>query len=155
MSYDPKQFWEENADFWAMTAYDNDSQWKHIKKFIKPNWKVLEVGCGDGRWSPHFKNYLGTDISQRLINTAKVRYPEKDFQVWDIRDGFLKGFDLIFGYTVLLHLPRLPKFPNQKMMFIEPFRKSGVEYCFNHDYSKHFKLLKTLKDQKVWWRDEK
>lgn len=150
--YDPNEFWEEKADYWAMLPHDTDREWSEIEEFIDPKWSVVEVGCGDGRWSQYFDNYLGTDISKNLIKIAKKENPDKKFKVWDIRHGFPKGYDLIFGYTVLLHLPKLPQFPDQKMLFVEPFRKSKVNYCFNHDYNKHFRLLKTLKDRKVWSR---
>ena len=73
--------------------------------------KVLDLGCGNGRYFGYFKkkdvNYFGTDNSEKLIEIAKSRYPGIDFQVTDglglpFSDNF---FDKIFSIAVLHHIP--------------------------------------------------
>lgn len=84
-----------NPEFWAnrlKTASQlrhsvflcNDFDWEEInihhyhmltKHINVKNDKVLEAGCGYGRWSPLFKNYTGVDISPDFINLAKEQYP--------------------------------------------------------------------------------
>jgi len=48
-----------------------------------PGEKILDIGCGNGRFLEIFKqkkvDYFGVDSSERLIEIAKKRYPEKEF----------------------------------------------------------------------------
>jgi SAM-dependent methyltransferase len=84
-----------DPNFWA-TRLKNSSQLRHSVFLCSDNdWeeinihhyhmltkyidvkkdKVLEAGCGYGRWSPLFKNYTGVDISPDFINLAKDKFP--------------------------------------------------------------------------------
>jgi len=82
-----------------------------LDKYVLSGEKVLDLGCGNGRYFEYFKekniNYFGTDISEKLIEIAKRKYPQADFQVADglslpFSDNF---FDKIFSIAVLHHLP--------------------------------------------------
>lgn len=73
--------------------------------------KVLDLGCGNGRYFEYLKekkvNYFGVDNSEKLIEIAKARYPEADFQVADalnlpFPDNF---FDKVVSIAVLHHIP--------------------------------------------------
>jgi SAM-dependent methyltransferase len=48
---------------------------KYFKKHSNPNHLAIDFGCGNGKafsyLSPRFKNILGIDISQKLLNQAK------------------------------------------------------------------------------------
>lgn len=57
-----------------------------IKKEIKEGEKVLDVGCGYGRLSPMFSNYVGVDFSPDFIQEAKSLYPDKKFIVANLKD---------------------------------------------------------------------
>jgi len=45
--------------------------------------KILDWGCGNGRFYPLFKDclYYGVDISEKLINLAKQKYPSAIFSL--------------------------------------------------------------------------
>lgn len=48
---------------------------------VKPNSKVLEIGCGVGRWAKIFSNkviYLGLDYSDELLKLAKEDNPSSN-----------------------------------------------------------------------------
>jgi ubiquinone/menaquinone biosynthesis C-methylase UbiE len=90
------KFWEEMT-FIADYAKDND--------------RILDLGCGNGRLSELFSGkkieYYGADFSEKLIEIARKRYPELNFQVSDalnlpFPDGF---FDKVFSIAVLHHIP--------------------------------------------------
>lgn len=76
--------------------YDTDpNNWNEIqnvscgivRRHMCNTWSVIDVGCGFGALSdlvPPESKYLGIDISPDLIEIAKLRYPDKAFQVVDI-----------------------------------------------------------------------
>jgi SAM-dependent methyltransferase len=73
--------------------------------------KVLEAGCGDGRFLCELKktgaeDLYGIDYSERAISFAKIFVPKANIQTADIKslpyeDGF---FDTIFLIEVLEHI---------------------------------------------------
>ncbi|MCZ2845469.1 MAG: class I SAM-dependent methyltransferase [Candidatus Bathyarchaeota archaeon] len=73
--------------------------------------KILEVGCGVGRWAPLMLSkgakYFGVDISSEMIRIAKRKVPEGDFSITNGQKlDFPEGlFDLVFSVTVLHHIP--------------------------------------------------
>lgn len=79
----------------------------YLKKFIKKNKAILDVGCGAGNLLNSFynlsKNLTGVDVSQGMIKQAKKNYKKINFLVADALDekNFSKKienkkFDLIF-----------------------------------------------------------
>lgn len=69
---------------------------------------VIDVGCGPGTNASVFqpKGYVGVDLSPEYIVSARRRYPEHRFEVWDItKPGPNLGtFDLALINSVFHHL---------------------------------------------------
>jgi len=71
--------------------------------------KMLEIGCGEGRWLPEFQmfgfeaaNYAGIDIVEKGVKNAAERFPQAEFKHGDAaklpwKDGC---FDIVFQSTV-------------------------------------------------------
>ncbi|VAW92757.1 hypothetical protein MNBD_GAMMA23-339 [hydrothermal vent metagenome] len=69
--------------------------------------KILDIGCGAGRTSFHFRNfttdYTAVDYSEEMIQLCKKKYPELPFHTCDARN--LSRFDddsfdfIIFSYN--------------------------------------------------------
>lgn len=82
-----------------------------FEKFITKGEKVLDLGCGTGRYFKSIKekgaDYFGVDNSQKMIEVAKERYPEAKFQVADsLNLPFSdKSFNKIYSIAVLHHIP--------------------------------------------------
>lgn len=68
---------------------------------------ILDLGCGlgdlfnffkvEGLLNRHRINYTGYDISPRLVEAAKRKYPKAKFEIKDIlEDRYLPRFDYIF-----------------------------------------------------------
>jgi len=89
--------------------------WPEIKflfeKYIKPNDKVLDLGCGNGRFYEVIKNYtenyIGVDNCKSLIGIAREKYPYADFKTADAFNlPFSENcFDKIYSIAVLHHIP--------------------------------------------------
>ena len=79
--------------------------------FFTPGEKILDVGCGNGRFFEFCKeknlDYSGIDSSEKLIKIAKNSYPEAKFQVADALSLPFPSnyFDKVYSIAVLHHIP--------------------------------------------------
>jgi alkylated DNA repair protein alkB family protein 8 len=73
--------------------------------------KVLDLGCGNGRLVELFKKknieYVGADVSERLIKIAKNKYPQTKFIILPALSlPFPENFfDKIYSLAVFHHIP--------------------------------------------------
>jgi ubiquinone/menaquinone biosynthesis C-methylase UbiE len=78
-------------------------------KYLSIDDKVLDLGCGNGRFYPSFQkrsvDYLGIDVSSSLIEIARIKYPEAKFEVSSIEMMGDKVFDKVYSIAVLHHIP--------------------------------------------------
>lgn len=73
---------------------------------VKENQKILDLGCGTATICSFFpKNikYVGIDISDKYIKTAKKSYPYFSFQCFNVCDEIMldSPFDIIFGEAII------------------------------------------------------
>ena len=82
-----KKTYNEIAEEFYQTRRKYSPELEELKRYIKPEEKVLDLGCGTGRLYEIFKNknidYTGVDFSKNLINIARGKYGNH-FQVADI-----------------------------------------------------------------------
>ena len=76
--------------------------------------RVLTIGCGIGRleefFAPHFKEVVGIDIAEKMVEQAKERLAHVRNAHFVATDGvsypFENGsFDFVFSYLVFQHMP--------------------------------------------------
>jgi len=88
--------------------------WEELEflfKDLKEGEKVLDLGCGNGRWYKVFKekkvDYFGLDNSEKLIEIAKENFPEAKFFVGDALELPFPGnfFDKVYSIALLHHIP--------------------------------------------------
>jgi len=91
--------------------------------------KMLDYGCGKGDLYQFMKeqgisvDYTGFDINENLISLAEQKFPEADFQVFDIEtDELCEEFDYIFLCSVF----------NLKLKDIDKTVKNVLEKLFPH-----------------------
>jgi cyclopropane fatty-acyl-phospholipid synthase-like methyltransferase len=89
---------------------------KYLEKFVKllkPNSKILDLGCGAGKPIDEFlvkKGFkvIGLDISEKQIELAKKNVPEGEFYLKDI--SLLKKeeyqIDAIVSFYAIFHISR-------------------------------------------------
>jgi len=153
MAYDPYLYWEDRAQTWVRENFFTASEWEHIRPYVSQSWKVLEVGCGDGRWAPYFWNYAGCDISHRLVAHCNINRPGHKFFQLNLETAYSLPavMDTVFSYTCLEHVrPEAmghvaDLFEGKRLLLVEPAGESGVEHCFKHDYERILGVTK-LKD---------
>lgn len=76
---------------------------------IKPNQKLLDIGCGPGYLIDFLPevNYTGIDIDSNYIKTAKEKYKDKIFYCTPVEDFNLEQpntFDVVIAAGVVHHL---------------------------------------------------
>lgn len=82
---------------------------------IKRNFKVLDVGCGVGRWSlwlaPQGERVVGVDVSPKMIEIAKKRAFSsniKNIEFFGIENSLIRfkdnEFDLVVGVWILKYI---------------------------------------------------
>ena len=98
-------------DFSRTREYVPEDRKSLLLQNISPKDRVLDSGCGNGRLYVFSKDkqadYYGIDISEKLIEIAKSRYPEAKFQVADVLNlPFPENFfDKILSFATLHHIP--------------------------------------------------
>lgn len=98
-----------NYDKWKKKAWYYHGQLKQLcRKFIPPNKRVLEVGCGTGDILAAMQPRVGVgvDISQKMVRRARKKYLDLKFYRQDLYRLRLKQeFDYIVLVDVIDHLP--------------------------------------------------
>ncbi len=107
-----KEDYNSIADAFSQTR---QFPWEDFARFLpyyKPSFKVLDLGCGNGRLltflDQHgYTSYLGVDQSEALLEHAKKLHPKNQFKVCDITDleGIDEKYDVIFAIASFHHIP--------------------------------------------------
>lgn len=101
---------------------------EYIGDYVQDGDNVLDFGCGNGRLLELFDNkkieYTGADVSQKLIDFAKEKYPSENvkFQKISSLDSlpFINSyFNSVYSIAVFHHLPSVDY---RKKMAEELFR---------------------------------
>jgi 2-polyprenyl-3-methyl-5-hydroxy-6-metoxy-1,4-benzoquinol methylase len=87
--------------------------------------KILEVGCGTGWLSAklsEFGKVTAIDIGEKIIEIAKVNYPQIDFHSGDVHtlDLPVNSFDVIVTSEVLSHVADQPAFARRLAQLLKP-----------------------------------
>lgn len=131
LDLDIKKYWEDRSYSWNEiqedTVFDEETVLKQIEKVDHES--ILEIGCGNGNWAKRLpcKEYLGTDFSVNQVKSAQKNAPSKKFKVADVLElGKIgKKYDLIFGYTCLMHIK-----PEDMEKAVEELKKVGKRIMF-------------------------
>jgi len=123
-----KEDFNEIAEKFAQTRRKVQPEILFLKDYIKEGDKVLDIGCGSGRFYDFFQekkvDYFGIDFSKKLIDIAKRKYLPHSLEEEKFSDKplptFIKVdaldlpfednfFDKIFSIAVFHHIPSKEK----------------------------------------------
>jgi SAM-dependent methyltransferase len=90
---------------------DLDLRLAHLRAGVRAGDRVLDLGCGDGRFTEELARVgakpIGVDIAQAAVDRARARHPELDFRLAPI-DGPLPfddvSFDAVWASEVIEHV---------------------------------------------------
>ena len=131
-----------------------DSQ---LKDFIKPTYKLLDVGCGTGISTGFFnvKDKFGVDLSKSLIRIARRNYPAYDFMVGSAEQLLYKDkqFDIVISLTAIQNFDDINKGLNEIKRVGKSFILTFLKKSPKHDkikelIEKKFNILKRIEEDK-------
>ena len=148
-----------NEKFYLKTQeYFNTSRqfywvgWKKLIPFLpKTKIKVLDLGCGNGRFGKFLSEkkkieYAGLDSNQYLLKRAKINLPKAKLykqdllQPWPIKEKF----DLVAILGVMHHLPKENRAEILKQA-VKRLKPSGILFISFWEFNR-FKKSKIVKD---------
>lgn len=112
----PDKFWNMIAARYAASPIDDlpayQAKIQKIKNYLKPNFQVLDIGCGTGTQcfdlAPHVKQLTGIDISSKLLAIAEQRKAEREIENVTLLNMSLtdaefepESFDVIMVFYVM------------------------------------------------------
>lgn len=106
-----RQDYQTTAQEFSDTRFRIWRELKNFQKYLKPNDKILDLGCGNGRLYELFKNqsmdYTGADNCQALIDLAKKKYHSAKFIFADALNLPFENneFDAVFSVAMLHQIP--------------------------------------------------
>ena len=107
-----KNHWYDGLFYEKIIAPNQDRIFGQIKNHIRPNSKIIDIGCGTGRFSfslnNEYKSILGIDLSKRNIDRANLLLSKKpkvniSFQHKSVTEIISDGKDY-FDYAVLTYV---------------------------------------------------
>ena len=106
-----KDHWYDGWFYDILIAPNQDRMFSEIKKIIKPNSRVLDVGCGTGRFSfslaDSAESIIGIDLSKKNIESAEKKlkkYPSKKIIFYHTTVSELLKNDHQFDYAVITYV---------------------------------------------------
>jgi methionine biosynthesis protein metW len=147
--------WNRAADSYA--AMQEKSEFVCVNKKVVTtrfqnllNKKVLDLGCGYGWYTNFFHsigaNVTGCDGSEKMLELAREKYPECNFECTDIEKRLPyenNSFDLVFCNQVIMDIE------NIEGLFKEVFRITKVSGIF------YFSIVHPAFYDSQWGKDEK
>lgn len=133
-----KTFEDKSRESYNLKAddYDNTLDGKFTVKFkkllleeikIKPMDSILDVACGNGTFlkmlsSKYDIKGYGIDISEKMIENAKKRYPDMTFEVSSCECTSFEGqmFDAITVCAAYHHFPDVKAFAKEINRILKP-----------------------------------
>ena len=128
-----------------------------LRDFIKPEYRLLDVGCGSGISTDHFlvKEKVGIDPSQTLIKIAVDKHPRCKYNICSAQDlpFTKKEFDIIISLTAIQSFKDIEKglikIKNAGQRFILTFlKRSDKRRLIEESIERNFAVVKRFEEEK-------
>ncbi len=99
------------ADDFSRTRWNIWAEFNIFRDYVKNGDRVLDIGCGNGRLLELLNDktikYLGVDVSEKLIEAARQKYPGNEFLIASALNLPFSdnSFDKVFLVAVLHNIP--------------------------------------------------
>lgn len=151
------KFSETRSHFWPDLAF--------ISSYISDGDKILDFGCGNGRLLEILKDkkieYEGADVSRKLIDIAKSKYPERNFIKLNGQGSLPENKAQIMIGNNINELPTMKEYPktglSQRFVAGKPFQDNyfnkivsvAVFHHFPEEYAQKIaqELFRIIKPQ--------
>ena len=123
-----KEYWDgfDNDAFMEVDRKrgGNICRFSHILELLAPNVDILDVGCLNGNFydfikekNRNIKSFIGIDLSDKLIERAKKRFPEQEWQVADCHTLPFEdnSFDVVTALEIMEHIEEPKKMLSEMM----------------------------------------
>ncbi|MAM87869.1 MAG: SAM-dependent methyltransferase [unclassified Hahellaceae] len=109
-------FWDKTAARYAKSPISDEETYrkklKITQRYFKPDWSVLEFGCGTGSTAlihaPHVREIIATDISGKMLEIARSKARDAGIENVEFQQGTLDSlkfepehFDAVLGLNIL------------------------------------------------------
>ena len=105
-------YYNQNADAFIEGTQNADmsEQYRHFLKYLSPNCKLLDLGCGSGRDSAYFSSLdfqvTAVDGSEELCKRVKESYGIDAICTGFENISFVSEFDAVWACASLLHVTK-------------------------------------------------
>jgi SAM-dependent methyltransferase len=127
-------YYNQNADAFieGTQKADMSEQYRFFSKYLLPDFKILDLGCGSGRDSAYFSS-LGYEVtavdgSEELCKRVKVNYGINALCIKFEELSFVSEFDAIWACASLLHVKKTDM-PNVLAKVSAALKPGGVLYA--------------------------
>ena len=132
-----------------------------INGFVKENniESVIEFGCGDGNQLSlfNFKNYIGFDVSETVLNLCKENFKNDNTKIFKHTSEFKKEkADLVLSLDVIYHLIEDKVFELYMNNLFKASKEFVIIYASNRnqewcEHVKHRKFTDWIEKNKKDW----
>lgn len=111
-----KEFWDKSAARYAKSPVRDEETYRKklaiTQEYFRPDWSVLEFGCGTGSTAlihaPYVKEILATDLSGKMLDIATQKARDAGVENVHFQQGTLESlalelesFDAVLGLNIL------------------------------------------------------
>jgi 2-polyprenyl-3-methyl-5-hydroxy-6-metoxy-1,4-benzoquinol methylase len=155
LSYDAREYWNRRArryrednSGWKAVCVVGDADWANsyihslqvraVSRVLKvlPGMRILDVGCGVGRWSLRFAQQgalvSACDISEEMIRIARERSENLGFKIdffvqpiEEVPSDIENQFDIVTSFAVLQHITERDRFLRACMNLVKAAKPNG------------------------------
>ena len=127
-------------------AYYHEELEKYLRFLIPPDSSVIEIGCGTGETlaAVNPARGLGVDISPKMVEIAREKYPHLQFEVDDIEDLHIEEkFDYVLVDGTIGTVDDIQLAFKELHKICKPETRLIIVY-YNYLWEPAFKLAETL-----------